>query len=173
MEPGLFADPGYEQTTAGTAPFGCHIAVVEVDTETGDVDLIRFVAVDDCGTVVNPLIVEGQVHGGIAAGVGQALFEEIRYDDHGNLLTSSFVDYAMPSAAELPSIEASHTVTPTPHNPLGAKGIGEAGTTGSIAAVHNAVVDAVSHLGIRHIELPLTPQRVWSAVQNASPASPA
>ena len=168
MEPGLFADPGYHQSATGTAPFGCHIAVVEVDTETGRVDVVRFVAVDDCGTVVNPLLAEGQVHGGIAGGLGQALYEEIRYDADGNLLTSSFADYSMPSAAEMPSLEASHTVTPTPHNPMGAKGLGEAGTTGSIAAVHNAVVDAVSHLGIRHIELPLTPERVWRAIRTAT-----
>lgn len=168
MEPGLFADPGYEQSVTGTAPFGCHIAVVEVDTETGAVEVVRFIAVDDCGTVVNPLIAEGQVHGGIAAGLGQVLFEEIRYDDDGNLLTSSFVDYSMPSAADLPSFETAHTVTPTPNNPIGAKGLGEAGTTGSTAAVHNAVVDAVSHLGIRHLELPLTPERVWSAIRDAT-----
>ena len=167
MEPGLFADPGYEQSATGTAPFGCHIAVVEVDAETGAVDVVRFVAVDDCGTVVNPLLAEGQVHGGVAAGLAQALYEEIRYDADGNLLTSSFADYRMPSAAEVPPIEASHTVTPTPHNPMGAKGLGEAGATGSIAAVHNAVVDAVSHLGIRHIELPLTPERVWDAIRTA------
>jgi carbon-monoxide dehydrogenase large subunit len=163
MAPRLFADPGFTQA-GGTAPFGCHIAVVEVDGETGRVTPVRMVAVDDCGTVLNPLLAEGQVHGGLAAGIGQALFEEIRYDEHGNPLTSTFADYAMPSAAELPSFETAHTVTPTPKNPLGAKGLGEAGTTGSIAAVHNAVIDAVAHLGIRHIDLPLTPMRVWSAL---------
>ena len=128
---------------------------------------MRLVAVDDCGTVVNPLLAEGQVHGGLVAGAGQVLFEEIRYDDDGNPLTSTFAEYAMPSAAEFPSFETSHTVTPSPHNPLGVKGLGEAGTTGSLGAVHNAVVDAVAHLGIRHIELPLTPLRVWTVLQEA------
>jgi carbon-monoxide dehydrogenase large subunit len=168
MEPGLAADPGFEQSAAGTSPFGCHIAVVEVDGETGAVRLIRMIAVDDCGVMINPMLAEGQVHGGLLGGIGQALFEEIRYDEEGNPLTSSFADYAMPSAAELPSYETGHTVTPTPNNPLGVKGLGEAGTTGSLGAVHNAVVDAVAHLGIRHIELPLTPFRVWTAIQEAT-----
>jgi carbon-monoxide dehydrogenase large subunit len=168
MEPGLSADPGFEQSEFGTAPFGCHVAVVEVDGETGAVELLRIVAVDDCGTVINPLLAEGQVHGGLLAGIGQALFEEVTYDEEGNPLNASFADYAFPSAAELPSFETHHTVTPTPRNPLGAKGLGEAGTTGSLAAVHNAVVDAVSHLGIRHIELPLTPQNVWAALEAAA-----
>jgi carbon-monoxide dehydrogenase large subunit len=167
MEPGLAADPGFDQGPTGTAPFGCHIAVVEVDGETGAVELLRIVAVDDCGTVINPLLAEGQVHGGLLAGIGQALFEEVAYDDGGNPLHASFADYAFPSSADLPSYETHHTVTPTPHNPLGAKGVGEAGTTGSLAAVHNAVVDAVAHLGIRHIELPLTPFNVWQAIAAA------
>ena len=166
VAPGLFADPGFSQDVHGTSPFGCHVAVVEVDAQTGAVDLVRMLAVDDCGTVINPLLAEGQVHGGLLAGIGQALYEEIRYDSHGNPLTTTFADYAMPSAAELPSFETSHTVTPSPHNPLGVKGLGEAGTTGSIGAVQNAVVDAVAHLGIRHIELPLTPERVWTALQD-------
>ena len=165
MQPGLAADPGFEQSAFGTSPFGCHIAVVEVDTETGAVELVRMIAVDDCGVVLNPLLAEGQVHGGLLGGIGQALFEEIRFDEDGNPLTSTFAEYGMPSAAELPSYETGHTVTPTPHNPLGAKGLGEAGTTGSLGAVHNAVVDAVAHLGIRHIELPLTPFNVWTAIQ--------
>jgi aerobic carbon-monoxide dehydrogenase large subunit len=167
MEPGLFAEPGFVQDQFGTAPFGAHVAVVEVDADTGRVELVRLVAVDDCGTVINPLMAEGQVHGGLLGGIGQALFEEIRYDADGNPLTTSFADYGMPSAAELPSFETSHTVTPTSRNPLGAKGLGEAGTTGSLGAVHNAVVDAVAHLGIRHIELPLTPLNVWTALQEA------
>ena len=128
------------------------------------------IAVDDCGVVINPLLAEGQVHGGLLGGIAQVLFEEICYDEDGNLLTSTFADYAMPSAADVPSFETGHTVTPTPHNPLGAKGLGEAGTTGSIGAVHNAVVDAVAHLGVRHIELPLTPCTVWSAIQAARPS---
>jgi len=165
VEPGLSAAPGFAQSEAGTAPFGCHVAVVEVDGETGAVRLLRMVAVDDCGTVISPLLAEGQVHGGLLGGIAQALFEEIRYDEFGNLTTAGFADYGFPSAADLPSFETHHTVTPTPHNPLGAKGLGESGTTGSLGAVHNAVVDAVSHLGIRHIEMPLTPFNVWSALQ--------
>jgi carbon-monoxide dehydrogenase large subunit len=168
MGPGLFADPGFSQAEVGTAPYGCHVAVVEVDGETGAVELVRMVAVDDCGVVINPMLAEGQVHGGLVAGIGQALFEEIRFDDEGNPLTTSFAEYAMPSAAEMPSYETSHTVTPTPHNPLGAKGLGEAGTTGSVGAVHNAVIDAVAHLGVRHIEMPLTPFKVWTAIQAVS-----
>jgi carbon-monoxide dehydrogenase large subunit len=162
----LAASPEFAQE-GGTAPFGCHVAVVEVDPDTGAVDVVRMVAVDDCGTVINPLLADGQVHGGVFAGLTQALFEEIRYDDDGNPLTASLADYEMPSAADTPSIETSRTVTPTPKNPLGAKGLGEAGTCGALAAVHNAVVDAVSHLGIRHIELPLTPERVWEAISKA------
>ena len=124
-------------------------------------------AVDDCGTVLNETIVEGQVHGGLAAGIGQALFEEVLHDEHGNPLASTFATYAMPSAAEFPSFVTAHTVTPSPKNPLGAKGVGEAGTTGSTAAVHNAVVDALAHLGVRQIPLPLSPERVWRAIQDA------
>ena len=127
----------------GSFPFGCHIAVVEVDTETGAVELLRHFAVDDCGRVLNPMLAEAQVHGGIAQGVAQALFERVVYDDDGNPLTASLLDYAVPSAAELPSFSVFHTETPTPRNPLGAKGIGESGTTGSTAAVWNAVVDAL------------------------------
>jgi carbon-monoxide dehydrogenase large subunit len=150
-----------------TFPFGAHIAVVEVDVDTGMVRLVRHVAVDDCGTVLNPLLVEGQQHGGIAAGVGQALLEEIRYDHEGNPITSNLAEYAIPSAAELPSFEVHSTETPTPLNPLGAKGIGEAATIGSTPAVQNAVIDAVAHLGVRHIDLPCTPQRVWATIRDA------
>lgn len=161
----LFADPAFEQG-GGTSPFGCHIAVVEVDTQTGMTTLRRMVAVDDCGVVVNPLLAEGQVHGGIAAGIGQVLFEHSTFDDEGNPTTTSFADYGMPSAADLISYDTAHTVTPTTRNPLGAKGLGEAGTTGSIAAVHNAVMDALVRRGIDHIDLPLTPMRVWQALQD-------
>jgi carbon-monoxide dehydrogenase large subunit len=150
-----------------TFPFGAHIAVVEVDADTGKVTLLRHVAVDDCGTVLAPLLVEGQQHGGIAAGVGQALFEEVRFDDDGNPVTSNLADYAIPSAAELPSFEVYSTETPTPLNPLGAKGIGEAATIGATPAVQNAVIDAVAHLGVRHIDLPCTPERVWRTIRNA------
>jgi aerobic carbon-monoxide dehydrogenase large subunit len=166
----LFAETDFEPG-GSTFPFGAHVAVVEVDTDTGRVRLLRHVACDDAGTIVNPLLVEGQVHGGVAAGVGQALFEEIRYDAEGNPLTTTLADYSFPSAADLPSFERIPHETPTPHNPLGAKGIGESGTIGATPAVQNAVVDAVSHLGVRHIDLPLSPERVWTAVQEATSRS--
>jgi len=150
-----------------TFPFGCHVAVAEVDVETGEARLVRHVAVDDCGTILNPMLVEGQVHGGVAQGIGQALYEEFVYDVEGTPLTTSLIDYTIPSIGEIPSIETLHTETPTPHNPLGAKGVGEAGTIGSTAAVQNAVIDAVSHLGVRHIDMPLHPMRVWDAIQKA------
>lgn len=155
-----------------TFPFGAHVAVVEVDTETGYVRHIRHVAVDDCGRILNPLIVEGQQHGGIAQGAAQALWEQFVYDDDGNPLTSTLAEYGMPSAAELPSFEASNTETPTYLNPLGAKGIGESGTIGSTPAVQNAVIDAVSHLGVRHIDMPCTPERVWRAIRAATSGAP-
>jgi carbon-monoxide dehydrogenase large subunit len=155
-----------------TFPFGAHIAVVEVDADTGKVRLRQHVAVDDCGTVLNPLLVEGQQHGGVAAGVGQALFEEVRYDEDGNPLTSNFADYTLASAADLPSFDVASTETPTPLNPLGAKGIGEAATIGSTPAVQNAVIDALAHLGVRHIDLPCTPERVWRAVVAAEAGPP-
>jgi aerobic carbon-monoxide dehydrogenase large subunit len=156
-----FVQPGM------TYPFGAHLAVVEVDTATGAVDLLRHIAVDDCGRIVNPLIVAGQQHGGIAHGVAQALWEHVVYDDDGNPLTSTLLDYAVPSAAELPSFEAANTETPTPLNPLGAKGIGESATIGSTPAVQNAVIDALRHLGVRHIDMPCTPERVWTAIEAA------
>jgi aerobic carbon-monoxide dehydrogenase large subunit len=155
------------QQGANTYPFGAHIAVVEVDTETGAVNLQRMVAVDDCGRILNPMLAEGQVHGGLAQGIAQALFEGFAYDADGTPLTATLADYLVPSAAELPSYETAHTVTETPLNPLGAKGIGESGTVGSTPAVQNAVVDAVAHLGVRHIDMPLTPERVWRAIQDA------
>jgi carbon-monoxide dehydrogenase large subunit len=166
MEPGLAVAMDFNQGEA-TFPFGAHIGVVEVDTDTGRVQLIRHIAVDDCGRVLNPLITGGQQHGGVAQGAAQALFEGVVFDEDGNPLTGNLMDYAVPSAAELPSFEASHTETPTPLNPLGAKGIGEAATIGSTPAVQNAVVDAVSYLGIRHLDMPLTPERVWRAIQAA------
>ena len=166
MEPGLAHELDFDGTDA-TFPFGAHIAMVEVDTETGHVELVRHVAVDDCGKILNPLLVTGQQHGGIAQGAAQALYEVVSYDDDGNPITSNLMDYAIPSAAELPSFETSNTETPSPRNPLGAKGIGESGTIGSTPAIHNAVVDAVSHLGIRHIDMPLSSQTVWSAIQGA------
>jgi aerobic carbon-monoxide dehydrogenase large subunit len=150
-----------------TYPFGTHVAVVEVDSETGDARLVRHAAVDDCGTVLNPMLVQGQVHGGIAQGAAQALYEEVVYDELGTLMTGNLTTYAFPSAAELPSFETASTETPTPANPLGAKGIGEAGTIGAIPAVHNAVVDALAHLGVRHVDMPASPERVWRAIVEA------
>ncbi|HXW80932.1 MAG TPA: molybdopterin cofactor-binding domain-containing protein, partial [Acidimicrobiales bacterium] len=147
-----------------TFPFGSHLAVVEVDTETGKVVLRRLVAVDDAGRILNPLLADGQVHGGLAQGTAQALLEEFRYDEEGNPLTSNFADYTFISAPELPSFERHWMETPTPKNELGAKGIGEAGTIGSTPAVQNAVIDALVHLGVRHIDMPTTPERVWRAV---------
>jgi aerobic carbon-monoxide dehydrogenase large subunit len=167
MDPGLSFDHDFGQAANGTYPFGAHVAVVEVDVETGHTRLLRYVAVDDCGRILNPLLVEGQVHGGLAQGIAQALYEEVLYDDDGNPLTASLMAYGMPSAADLPSFETSHTVTPTPLNPLGAKGIGESATIGSTPAVQSAVVDALSHLGVRHIDIPLTPERVWRAIRDA------
>jgi aerobic carbon-monoxide dehydrogenase large subunit len=150
-----------------TFPFGAHVAVVEVDADTGDARLLRHVAVDDCGNVLNPLLAQGQQHGGIAQGVAQALFEEMVYDADGNPRTASLLDYAFPTANELPSFETDRTITPTHLNALGVKGIGESGTIGSTPAVQNAVVDALSHLGVRHLDMPLSPERVWRAIQEA------
>jgi len=162
----LIAEDEFEQD-GQTFPFGCHVAVVEVDVETGEARLIRHVAVDDCGPILNPTLVEGQVHGGIAQGAAQALYEEFVYDVDGNPLTTSLVDYAIPTIGEIPFIETLHTETPSPLNPLGVKGVGESGTIGSTPAVQNAVIDAVSHLGVRHIDMPLHPMRVWEAIQAA------
>ena len=147
-----------------TFPFGAHVAVVEVDTETGGVELLRLVAVDDAGTIINPLVAEGQVHGGLAAGVAQALYEELTYDEDGNAMNSNLVTYGFPGPTELPSFETVAMETPTPINPLGAKGIGESGTIGATPAVQSAVIDAVSHLGVRHIDMPANGQRVWEAL---------
>ena len=146
---------------------------MEVDLDTGRVTPIRHVAVDDCGRILNPLIVAGQQHGGIAQGMAQALWEEYVYDGDGNPLTSTLTDYAMPSAAEMPSFEASNTETPSPRNALGAKGIGESGTIGSTPAVQNTVVDALSYLGVRHLDIPCTAQRVWAAIRDAEAGRPA
>ncbi|MGB0113095.1 MAG: xanthine dehydrogenase family protein molybdopterin-binding subunit [Ilumatobacteraceae bacterium] len=150
-----------------TFPFGAHVAVVEVDTATGHVRHVRHVACDDAGRVLNPLLLDGQIHGGIAQGAAQALLEEVRYDEDGNPVTSNLADYGMISAAELPSFEVVHMETPTFVNPLGAKGIGESGTIGSTPAVQSAVIDAVAHLGIRHIDMPATAEKVWQAIQSA------
>ncbi len=162
----LEADVDYVPEGA-TFPFGTHVCVVEVDTETGAVAVRRHIACDDAGTIINPLIVDGQVHGGIAQGVAQALLEVVAYDEDGNPITSNLADYGVISAAELPSFERVPMETPTPRNPLGAKGIGEAGTIGATPAVHNAVIDAVSHLGVTHIDMPCTSVNVWNAIQRA------
>lgn len=164
VEAGLEASTFYDPPNF-TYPFGAHLAVVEVDTETGHVDLQRYVCVDDCGPQINPVIVEGQVHGGVVQGVGQALWEEGVYDEGGQLLTGTLLDYAIPRSDLLPNIEVHSTVTPSPHHPLGVKGIGEAGTIASTVAVYNAVIDALSPLGVDSIAMPLTPERVWSAIQ--------
>lgn len=162
------AQEGIFVANSATFPFGAHVAIVEVDIETGQVTHRRHIACDDAGKVINPLILEGQIHGGIAQGSAQALLEEFRYDDDGNPITSNFADYAIISAVELPSIEVVHMETPTFVNPLGAKGIGESGTIGSTPAVQSAVIDALMHLGVRHIDMPTTPERVWTAIMSAS-----
>jgi len=166
VEPGL-SEEAFWEPTGMTFPYGCYIAQVEVDRETGEVDLQRFVGVDDCGTIVNPLIVEGQIHGGIAQGIGPALTEELKYDEQGQLLTGSFMDYAIPRASDLPTFELGATVTPSPLNPLGAKGTGEAGTIGATPAVVNAVVDALSELGVSHIDPTLGAEKLWSLIKHA------
>ena len=168
--------PGFEPNLEATAvydppnftwPAGTHVCVVEVDTETGATEIQRYVAVDDCGTVINPMIVDGQIHGGVAQGIAEALYEEAIFDEQGNLMTSSMTQYLVPAATEMPSFELDRTVTPSTTNPLGVKGIGEAGTIAAPPAVVNAVIDAVSHLGVTHIDKPATPERVWRAIQQA------
>lgn len=170
MEPNLEAHTTYDPPNFSW-PFGTHICTVEVDTETGQVDVLQYVAVDDCGVQVNPLIVEGQVHGGVIQGLAQALFEEAVYDDDGNLKSGTLAEYLVPAASDVPSLTLGHTVTPSPTNQLGVKGIGEAGTIGAAPAVINAVVDALSHLGVRDMPMPASPQNVWNAIRNAQGAS--
>src|SRR5437660_2440246 len=159
-EPGLVATHFWEPPNF-TFPFGAHIVVSEVDRDTGEIQIRRYVCVDDCGKVINPLIVSGQVHGGVAQGLGQALWEQAVYGDNGQLITGELTDYALPRAIFMPWIESSHTETPSPVNPLGVKGVGEAGTIGCSPAVVNSVVDALSPLGVRHIDMPLTPEKIW------------
>jgi carbon-monoxide dehydrogenase large subunit len=168
MEPGLEEVNFYDPENF-VFPFGAHAAVVEVDADTGKVDLVRYFAVDDCGPAINPMLIDGQVHGGVAHGVGQALFEQMVYDEAGQLVTGTFVDYALPTAAELPNIETDRNETPSPSNTLGVKGVGEAGTIASSPAVVNAVVDALRPLGVDHIDMPLTPMRVWQAMHGDGP----
>ncbi|MDA2925516.1 molybdopterin-dependent oxidoreductase, partial [Acidobacteria bacterium AH-259-L09] len=163
VEPGLSATSFYDPANF-TFPFGTHIAVVEVDPETGEIKLLRYVAVDDVGNVINPMIVDGQLHGGITHGIAQALWEEAIYDDNGQLLTGELLDYAVPKPHMLVSFELDRTVTPCPHNPLGVKGVGETGTIASPAAVVNAVMDALKSYGIKHLDMPLTPEKIWRAI---------
>jgi carbon-monoxide dehydrogenase large subunit len=163
LEPGL-SDEAFFEPSNSTYPFGCHIAMVEVDRETGEPRLLKLVAVDDAGHLINPLIVEGQIHGGLAQGIGQALVEEVVYDEQGQLLTGSFLDYAMPRATDFPRFELRATVTPTPVNPLGAKGVGEAGTLGSTPCIVSAVVDALRPFGVKHLDMMLRPEKLWRVV---------
>jgi carbon-monoxide dehydrogenase large subunit len=167
VEPGLEATYVFDPENFSW-PAGTHIAVVEVDTETGNVDLVRYIAVDDVGKVINPNIVAGQIHGGVTQGVAQALFEEAVFDEDGNLVTGSMVNYLVPSAAEVPSFELGSTETPSTTNPLGVKGVGETGTIASTAAVMNAVVDALSPRGVTDIDMPATPERVWRAIEEVA-----
>ena len=169
VEAGLEASMFYDPPNF-TYPYGSHLAVVEVDAETGSIELKRYVALDDCGPQINPVIVEGQVSGGVVQGLGQALWEEAIYDKDGQLLTGSMLDYALPRADRLPDIEVLSTVTPSPHHPLGLKGIGEAGTIASTATVYNAVIDALAPLGVQTLQMPMTPERVWRGIQQARQA---
>jgi carbon-monoxide dehydrogenase large subunit len=170
FEPGLEASAFFEPENF-TFPFGTHIAAVEVDRDTGQVSIRKYVAVDDCGTQINPLLVEGQVHGGIAHSIGHALFEQTVYDENGQLLTGEFMDYPLPRAEDIPEYVLGSTVTPSPVNPLGVKGVGEAGTIGATPAIANAVIDALAPLGVRHLDLPLTPERVWRAIHQHQAAA--
>ena len=164
LEPGLSEEAFFEPTN-NTYPFGCHISLLEIDRETGEPKLLRMVAIDDAGNLINPLIVEGQIHGGLAQGIGQAMIEEAVYGDDGQLLTGSFMDYAMPRATDFPRFELEATVTPTPVNPLGAKGCGEAGTLGSTPSIVAAAVDALSEFGVKHIDMMLRPEKLWRIIQ--------
>jgi aerobic carbon-monoxide dehydrogenase large subunit len=170
LEPGLEASSFFEPENF-TYPFGTHICAVEIDRDTGQVKITKYIAVDDCGPQINPLIVEGQLQGGIAHSIGQVLFERTVYDENGQLLTGEFTDYALPRAADIPEYVLGATVTPTPVNPLGIKGVGEAGTIGSTPAIANAVLDALEPLGITHLDLPMTPERVWQAIKTRSTAT--
>ena len=167
--PGLSAESDFF-SEGSTFPFGVHVAAVEVDAETGAVSFIKYVAVDDCGNVLNPLLAEGQVHGGIAQGVAQALFEEVLYDEQGMPRTATLLDYSVPTCNEMPTLVLGTMQTPTPNNPLGAKGIGESGPIGSTPAVWNAIIDALAHLGVRHLDMPCSPDRIWRAIQEAGQA---
>ena len=166
MEPGLDEQTFYDPENF-VFPFGAHAAVVDVDVETGKVDVVRYVAVDDCGPAINPMLIDGQIHGGIVHAIGQALYEQVVYDSEGQLVTGTFVDYALPSAADVPRFETDRTETPTPTNTLGVKGVGEAGTIAATPAVTAAVVDALKPLGVTWLDMPLTPMRVFAAIEQA------
>jgi carbon-monoxide dehydrogenase large subunit len=171
MEPGLEETTFYDPENF-VFPFGAHACIVDVDAETGKVRVTRYVAVDDCGRAINPMLIDGQIHGGVVFGIGQALYERIHYDEDGQLSTGTFVDYALPTAAEMPSFETDRTETPSPVNSLGAKGVGEAGTIAASAAVTNAVIDALRPLGVNYINMPLSPMRVWTAINESRGTSP-
>ncbi|MBI4500811.1 MAG: molybdopterin-dependent oxidoreductase, partial [Gemmatimonadetes bacterium] len=160
MEAGLEAVHYYDPPNL-TFPFGSYICVVDIDRGTGMVHVRRFLAVDDCGNIINPMVVEGQIHGGLTQGLAPALFEEMTYDENGNNMAGSFMDYLVPTAVETPHWETDKTTTPCPHHPLGAKGVGESATVGAPPAIANAVVDALAHLGVKHIDIPITPEKVW------------
>ena len=170
MEPGLEETAFYDPANF-VFPFGAHACVVEVDADTGKVDIKRYVAVDDCGPAINPMIIDGQVHGGIAHAIGQALYERIHYDDEGQLVTGTFVDYALPSAADVPSFETDRTETPSTTTSMGVKGVGEAGTIAATPAIVNAVIDALKPLGVSYIQMPLSPMRVWETIHKGAPVS--
>jgi carbon-monoxide dehydrogenase large subunit len=174
VEPGLFASAVWDPPNF-TFPSGAHICVVEVDPDTGQVYIVKYVAVDDCGTIINPLIVDGQIHGGVAQGIAEALYEEALYDENGTLLTGNMSTYRVPSAAELPGFTLDRTVTPSTTNPMGVKGIGEAGTIGSPPAVVNAVADALRPLGIENdqVEKPVSAERVWRTIRASAGQAPA
>jgi carbon-monoxide dehydrogenase large subunit len=169
MEAGLEATSYYDPPNL-TFPFGSYICVVDLDRGTGEVKIRRFVSIDDCGNIINPMIVQGQIHGGLAMGMAPALLEEISYDENGNIQGGSFMDYLVPTAMETPSWETGHTVTPSPHHPFGAKGVGESATVGAPPAIANAVVDALAHLGVRHIDIPITPEKVWRILKEKGAA---
>ena len=166
-QPGL-SEEAFWEPEGTTYPFGCYIVQVEIDRATGEVRLDKLVGVDDCGNIISPLIVDGQIHGGLAQGIGQALMEQVVYDEHGQLITGSFMDYTMPHASDLPRFELGSTVTPTPVNPLGAKGVGEAGTIGSTPAIANAVADALRPFGVTHVDIPFTPEKIWELIRDGT-----
>jgi carbon-monoxide dehydrogenase large subunit len=170
LEPGLEATAYYDPPNL-TFPFGSYICVVDIERATGEVKIRRFVAVDDCGNRINPMIVEGQIHGGLTMGMAPALYEAVQYDEHGNNMTSTLMDYLIPTAMETPHWETDATTTPSPHHPFGAKGVGESATVGAPAAIANAVIDALWHLGVRHLDIPITPWTVYAILKEKGVAS--